>query len=272
MGGRGGPDSGYPAGDGTRHQPWRQAVLTTRFDDGGSPMVSLQTKGGAAGFSLVELMIVMGVSVAVLGAAASLAGRVQGVYQYQLEDATVEQEARYALDWMSRTIVSAGSNPYSVNLTACPVAGTPVQPLRLDPNGNGVNDDIRIQADVSSPPVLIGGVAQPSGPNGVILGLGGPGTCIEQGEDVTIAHDAANRVITRFDRAVDVATGPVAMTEAIFSSLRFTYLDANLAATANPAVVRTVRIAVQGQSRGRNPYTGQFTTFTLQQDVRLRTQ
>jgi hypothetical protein len=122
---------------------------------------------------------------------------------------------------------------------------------------------------VSSPAVLIGGVAQPTGPNGVVLGLA-VGACVEQGEDVTIAHDVANRAITRWDRAIENA--PVAMTDGIFTSLRFTYLDSNLVVTANPALVRTVRIAVQGQSRGRNPYTGQFTTFALQQDVRLRTQ
>ena len=224
--------------------------------------------GSAAGFSLIELMIAMGVSVAVLGGAALLASRVQGVYQYQVQDVSVEQEGRYALDWMSRIIVTAGSNPYSVNLTACPAAGTVVQALRLDPNGNGINDDIRVQTDVSSPAVLIGGVAQPTGPNGVILGLAG--NCVEQGEDVTIAHDAVNSVITRWDRAIENA--PVAMSDGIVTSLRFTYLDTNLVATANAALVRTVRIVVQGRSRGRNPYTGQFTTFSLQQDVRLRTQ
>jgi prepilin-type N-terminal cleavage/methylation domain-containing protein len=236
-------------------------------------MVTTQQKG-AAGFSLIELMITMAVSVAVLGAAATLSSRVQGTYQYQLHDVTVEQEARYALDWISRDLTPAGTNPYfsitGLTTTDCPAAGTALQPLWLDPNGNGVNDDVRIQADVGSGLNAPAGLSQPRIPNGLILGAAG--ACNEPNEDVTIAHDAANSVITRFDRATDVATGPVAMSEAIFTSLRFTYLDANLVVTAVSANVRTVRIAVQGQSRGRNPYTGQFTTFALQQDVRLRTQ
>jgi prepilin-type N-terminal cleavage/methylation domain-containing protein len=208
-----------------------------------------------AGFSLVELMIAMGITLAVLAAATTLARGVQQTYQHQLHDVTVEQEARYALDWMSRAIVSAGSNPYGINVTNCPAAGTAVQPIRIDPDGDGVNDDIRIQTDSGRP-------------NGLIVGLAG--ACNEPNEDITIAHDAPNNVITRFDRGVDAA--PVAMTEGIFTQLRFTYLTADMAVTAVPGSIRFVRIAVQGRSRGRNPHTGQFTTFTLQQDVRLRAQ
>ena len=206
-----------------------------------------------SGFSLIELLIVIGMTGAIMGAAATIATSVQRAYQHQLHDVAVEQEARYALDWMSRTIVSAGSNPYSVNITNCPVLGIAVLPVRLDPDGNGIDDDIRIQSDAGRP-------------NGLVLGAAG--ACNEPNEDVTIAHDAANRVITRFDAAVDVA--PVAMTDGIFTLVRFTYRDANFVTTATPGSIRFVRIAIQGQSRGRNPHTGQLTTFSLQQDVRLR--
>lgn len=208
---------------------------------------------GEAGFSLVELMISMVVALAVLGAASTLAGGVQRTYQHQLHDVTVEQEARYALDWMSRTIISAGSNPYGVNVTDCPSTGTAIQAIRLDPDGDGVNDDIRVQGDTGRP-------------NGLIVGTAG--ACNEPNEDITIAHDAANSVITRRDIAVDAA--PIAMTDGIFTQLRFTYLTANRLPTAVPGSIRFVRISVQGRSRGRNPHTGQQTVFALQQDVRLR--
>jgi prepilin-type N-terminal cleavage/methylation domain-containing protein len=206
-----------------------------------------------SGFSLIELLIVTAMTGVIMGAAATIATSVQRTYQHQLHDVAVEQEARYALDWMSRTIVSAGSNPYSVNITNCPAVGITVLPIRLDPDGDGIDDDIRIQSDTGRP-------------NGLIVGASG--ACNEPNEDVTIAHDAANRVITRFDAAVDAA--PVAMTDGIFTLLRFTYRDANLVTTATPGSIRFVRIAVEGQSRGRNPYTGRLTPFSLQQDVRLR--
>ena len=122
------------------------------------------------GFSLVELMIAMGITLAVMGAAATLARGVQQTYQHQLHDVTVEQEARYALDWMSRTIVSAGSNPYGVNITDCPAAGTDVDPIRIDPDGDGINDDIRIQTDAR--------------PNGLIVGMA---TLAMSGQTETLA-------------------------------------------------------------------------------------
>jgi hypothetical protein len=200
-------------------------------------------------------MIAVAMTGVLMGAAATIAGSVQQTYQHQLHDVAVEQEARYALDWMSRAILSAGSNPYSVNITNCPVAGIPVLPIRIDPDGDGIDDDIRIQSDTGRP-------------NGLILGAAG--ACNEPEEDVTIAHDAANRVITRFDAAVDAA--PVPMTDGIFTQLRFTYRDADFGVTAVPGSIRFVRIAVEGQSRGRNPHTGQLTVFSLQQDVRLRAQ
>jgi len=213
----------------------------------------------ASGFSLVELMIAMAVSVSILGGAALLASSVQRTFQYQLNDVTVEQEARYALDWITRTIVTAGSNPYGVVSTNCPAAATAVAPIRLDPNANGVNDDIRIQTDAGIP-------------NGLILGLGGAGTCIEPNEDVTItypgAFDGVGRAITRFDPAVDATA--VAQTEPIFTQLLFTYLAANRTVTAVPGAIRFVQVQITGQSRGRNPSTGQFTVFTLQSEVRLR--
>jgi hypothetical protein len=213
------------------------------------------TETREAGFSLIELLIAMGLTVAVMGAAVSVANTVQRTYQHQLHDATVEQEARYALDWMSRAIVSAGSNPYGVNVTNCPAVGTPVLAIRIDPDGDGTDDDLRIQTDAGTP-------------NGLIVGQAG--ACNEANEDITIAHDLFNRVITRFDAAVDAA--PIAMTDGIFTRLQFTYRDANLVITPTPGSVRFIRIAVDGRSRGRNPHTGQFTTFSLQQDVRLRAQ
>ena len=63
------------------------------------------------GFTMIELMIAMLVSMLVLGSAASVISAVQNTYAHQMDDATVEQEARFAMDWIRRTIEQAGSNP-----------------------------------------------------------------------------------------------------------------------------------------------------------------
>lgn len=212
------------------------------------------TTSSERGFSLVELMIVAAITSAVIGAAVTLATNVQSVYSYQLNDAAVQQEARFALDWIARTLAPAGSNPYDVTVSACPAGGTVFAALRLDPDGDGIHDDVRIQADVNPP-------------NGLLLGLAG--ACNESGEDVTIAHDPVNRVLTRRDMATDAAA-PVPVTDGVFTELLFTYLTSNRAVTTTPAQIAYVQVNLTGRSRSRNPNTGEFTAFTYRSEVRLR--
>ena len=111
------------------------------------------------------------------------------------------------MDWIRRTIEQAGSNPYSVSVSECPAAGTAFQAIRMDPDGDGQPDDIRVQADVGIPDGLI---------------VGSAGNCTQADEDVTIAHNPANNTITRFDRGTDA--GPIAWTDGVFTGLQFQYL------------------------------------------------
>ena len=56
----------------------------------------------ASGFSLVELLVAMMVSILVVGGAAALGTQVQGSYRSQMEAATAQQEGRYAIDWIEK--------------------------------------------------------------------------------------------------------------------------------------------------------------------------
>jgi Tfp pilus assembly protein PilW len=210
-------------------------------------------RGPEEGFSLIELMIAMLIGMLVMGSALAITTGVQRTYQHQLHDVTVEQEGRFALDWITKSLESSGSNPYGIITTNCPVAGTDVEPLWLNPDGDALPDDVRIQADAGIPNAFI---------------LGAPGACNEPNEDVTISHNPATRTIDRWDRAVD--PGFVAQTDTVFTGLTFTYLDGNRNPTLTSGAVRFVQVQVSGQSRGPNPYTGVNTTFTLQSEVRLR--
>jgi hypothetical protein len=186
----------------------------------------------------------------VLSSAVALAMQIQESYQSDLDGEVVEQEARYALDWITRDLRSAGSNPYAA-------AGAF---LVMDPNGGAnTRDSIRVQADINPP----------------------DGDVLDPGEDITIALDGANRVITRQDpNAVDPAA--LAMTEAIFTpltaappGLQFTYLNASRLpldplVPINAGLVAYIRVQVSAQSRMRNAF-GQLTTSTLTTEVRLRT-
>ncbi len=203
-----------------------------------------------AGFTLVEFLIAAAIMTAVLGGTLALATQVQRGYSTQLEDVAAEQEGRYALDWISRALRSAGSNPYAIVTSPCPAVNTTFQGLRLDPDGNGVQDDVRIQADINPP-------------NGLLTGAG----CnSEPDEDITIFHSGL--VINRQDNRVGGVSE--AMTDPIFTQLRFTYLNAARVATVTPAAIAYAQISVTVRSRAPNPNTGQYPTSTLQTEVRLR--
>lgn len=205
------------------------------------------------GFSLIELMIVCLITAMVIGSAAMLASQVQRAYTHELDDAAVQQEGRFVLDWIGKTLASAGSNPYNITVTDCPAAGTVFTPLLLDPDADGIHDDIRVTADINPP-------------NGVLLGLAG--ACNEAFEDVTIAHDAAANTITRWDRGTDA--GPVAISDSVFTFLRFTFLTVARAATTTPAAIAYVQVELRGRSRAINPHTGTQTTFVFRSEVRVR--
>jgi hypothetical protein len=200
-----------------------------------SPQVAVRGRRSARGdrgFTIIEFAIAMAITTAVLAGTAVLATQVQGAYNSQLDDVAVEQEVRYALDWMTRYIRSAGSDPY----------GCVGQPLWIDPNGNGDPDDVRVVADINPP----------------------DGDCTDSDEDATIAFDAGNRVIT-----LDSGAGAVPMTDPIITGLQFTFLDANRNVTATESQVAFIGIQVTGASEGRSATTG-FTEFTLSTEVRLR--
>jgi Tfp pilus assembly protein PilW len=206
------------------------------------------------GFSMIELMIAMLVSITVLGSAVSVISGVHSTYAHQMDDVTVEQELRFAMDFIRRTIEQAGSNPYAVSVTDCP-AGTAFVAIRMDPDGDTQPDDIRVQADAGIPDGFI---------------VGDTGACNQADEDVTIAHDPLTNTITRFDRGTDA--GPVVWTDGVITGLTFTYLDSTMTPTAFVGAVRVIRVTITGRSRSARPGMAQGTTFTLESDVRLKSQ
>jgi prepilin-type N-terminal cleavage/methylation domain-containing protein len=185
-----------------------------------------------SGFTLVEFMIAMAITSAVLGGTVALAAQIQQAYTSQLDDVAVEQEVRYSLDWIARYVRSAGSNPYS-----CAV----FQPIWIDPNGDNVDNDVRIQADINPP----------------------NGDCTDDQEDVTIAYNNDNDVIT-----LNTGGGAVAMTDPIISDLQFSYLDESRNPTTVDAQVAFVVVEVTGQRANAQT---ELSEFTLSTEVRLRT-
>ena len=206
------------------------------------------------GFSLIELLIATLIGSAMLGAAVLITTQVSRGYTSQLDGAMVQEEARFALDWIEEALRSAGSNPYGIAASNCPAAGTAFLAIRRDPNGNAVMDDIRIQADVNPPNALLGGLAA---------------ACGEAGEDITIAHDPAAQTITVVDN--NLGGAPTPMTDGLITQLQFTHLDAGRVVTANENAIVFVQVTVTAQGPNRDQQLGQPATVTLTSEVRIRT-
>jgi type II secretory pathway pseudopilin PulG len=213
----------------------------------------VRTRTGESGFSLVEMLVASAVSIVVLGGAVMLTTQIQNGYRRQVEDSTAIQEARYALDWVGRLIRGAGNNSFARVLTDCPVAATPIQAVTIDPNGDGVNDDIRLQSDSNPPDGVFGGTA---------------GNCNQPDEDVTISFDPANNVIVFFDN--NLGGDAVVRTDRVIDSLEFIYRDAERNITAQDAFVAFVEVRIGVRTRTIDPLTNAPVTQMLTQEFRIR--
>jgi len=179
------------------------------------PVTTRARLAGDQGFTLVEFMIAALIMSFVLGGTVMLATQMQQAYSTQLDDAALEQEARYALDWIARDLRSAASDAY--------YEIDEDQEFVIDPNGGGDPDDsLQIQADINPPDGLID----------------------DNGEDITIELDPLTRIITRYDA---IADDTEEMTDGIFTDLQFTFLDSTRTVTANPQSVSYVQVQVTAE-------------------------
>jgi prepilin-type N-terminal cleavage/methylation domain-containing protein len=212
-----------------------------------------RSRTGERGFTLIELLVATVVSMLVLGGAVALTSQLQSGYRRQIEAATGEQEARYALEWIGKLIRGADNNPFNVANTNCPAAATVYAAIRFDPDADGIDNDIRVQTDSNPPDGQVGGS----------LAL-----CNQANEDVTISLDAANNVIVFLDN--NLGGGATIRTDAVIQDLRFVYRDAARAVTAIPANVRYVEIQITIRTRTMDPATGAPVTRTLNSEIRVR--
>ena len=205
-----------------------------------------------SGFTLVELLVGLVVTILVVGGATLLASQMQGSYRAQMESAAAQQDARFVLEEVTRYLRQAGNNPYRIRNSPCPSTATPFMPVRLDPDTDGLPDDIRIQMDANPANGLIGGVT---------------GACTELEEDLVIAHDAANRTVTiRDSNGGAVRT----LADGLVTNLRFSYRDPSRNVTTNPANVAFILTTVTVRTRLNDLNQGRPLEYTLSSEVRVR--
>jgi Tfp pilus assembly protein PilW len=183
------------------------------------------------GFTIAELLVATVVSLLVVGGAVTVTSQVQSSYRRQMEEIAAEQEGRYALDWVSKLIRSAGNNPYLITTSQCPAASTPFEGLMIDPNGDGVQNDIRLQTDSNPPDNRLGGIT---------------GACDQPNEDVTVSYNAGQQSITFLDN--NLGAGAEVRTEPVVTNMEFIYRNGTHAVIDPAAAVAACTAAAQPTS------------------------
>jgi type II secretory pathway pseudopilin PulG len=218
------------------------------------------------GFSLVELLVATVTMTVVLGAAVALTQQIQNGYRRNLEDATAEQEARYALDWIGRYIRAAANNPAGAPTSNCPGLNTPFVAVQFDPNNDDIDNDVRLMTDANPPDGLVGGLAPPN--------------CNQANEDVTISLDNATNTITFLDNNTGAAVST--RTDTVIEDLQFVFRNLSHAtgALANPPVdslnqntagnVVYIEARITVRTRTIDASSGQPMRRTLSSEVKIR--
>lgn len=99
----------------------------------------------ARGFSLIEVLISLGIFVLILGVISIIMNRTQRDYLQQQDLLDAQNNARAALDTMVRLIRMAGTDARKTGFTG----------LEPDPDGDGQLNSIRLRADWNPPDGLL---------------------------------------------------------------------------------------------------------------------
>jgi type IV pilus assembly protein PilW len=177
----------------------------------------ISLSGPNQGFTMIELMIAMVVSLLALAAIYSTFLAQHRSYQIQSETADMQQNIRAAIYYMQREIRMAGSNPF-VTIPAFGITAAGASSITF-------TEDVR-GAAAGVPPV-------PGPPDGDVT---------DPDENITYSLNGTN--LQRTDN-VTLVSQPVAQN---INALNFVYLDANGNPTATLADIRTVQITIVAQT------------------------
>lgn len=179
-----------------------------------------------AGFTLVEMMVSMGIGMVVMAAVATTFRSQTRVYNAQEQINEMEQNARGALDVIGRELKMAGYRPTGMTLTGVTYSTSQLQ-IQADINGDG----------------LLTPVA--SEPNEIII----------------YAFDSTNKQITRKDGSNSAQVLADNVTQ-----FTVDYLDSTGTATATTPNIRQVRVSITAQTAKPDPnYTANngYRTYTV---------
>lgn len=183
-----------------------------------------------AGVSLVELMIAMAISLIVLWALYTLYITQVKAYTVQEQVAEMQQQARAAMDLLSRELHMAGYDPSGVNADADPSNDFPGVTYNAT--------ELRIEAD-----------------------LDGNGVTTDTNETITYSFDASDLELQRA-----IGAGSPQVVAPNIQAFTFSYLDATGNATTVTSQIRQVELTITARTARPDPdypANNGYRTFTL---------
>jgi len=193
-----------------------------------------------SGFTLIELLIAMFVGLIVLGATYSVFIAQNKEYKKQEQIVVMQQNARMAMDMMTREIMMAGYG----NSTMPRCSGTTYTSSTTCVGITAANaNSISFSTDLNDTGIL-------GGPN----------------EYMTYDLYSSSGIQT-LGRVANGSRAPVVEN---ISSLTFAYLNAAGAATTNLSLIRTIQISITAQTANIDLDSGAVRTFTLTSNVTPR--
>ena len=219
------------------------------------------------GFSMVELLVALGILSLVMAGVYSLMIQNEKIYQVQLNLSDMQQNARVSLDLMAREIRMAGADPtYRAFLDpavneAIEAAGASSIEVKMDRPYDDEDDGYDISDKNTD------NDTEDLNENDF-----GDGFINDDGEHVEFSWNSSTGVLFRVLKNHDPnIQQPVADN---VTGLAFTYFDDDGNEIADPDNnrddIEKIEIAITVRSRDKDLNTGQYKTFSLSTEVTLR--
>lgn len=179
------------------------------------------------GFTLIELLIAMALALVVIGALSSAFLSQFKTFDAQEQVTEMIQDARAAMDMISREVKMAGYDPTGAGIVGIPYSATQLE-IRADLNGDGETDGTASNDDTN--------------------------------EEIIYTYDSTNKQIDR-----NTGGGAQPFAENI-QSFTFQYYDTDGNTTTTAADIRQIELTITARTSEPDPNYGQnsgYRTYTL---------
>lgn len=267
-------------------------------------IVASRRAGGSAGFSLVEMMVAMTVTLIIMAGVFALMIQNQGIYEAETQSADMQQSLRVSLDLIVRELRQAGRDVTTFAFDAdhqedgalCPNVPALADPLEHDQRLLVADANrIRVRADLPQDfdgdgkiedSVDGSGTVPADGPASASAFESGDGCINDIGEDVEYSFadspdPAVRSTLYRTMYSTGTGTPTVQPIADMLTVVSFEYFTGDMTpvtpgtefapmSAADRATIRTVRVTLEATAKKRRGIGDDFAVYRVHGDVELR--